>query len=570
MRYPSQALLWNAVVLSWPALVMQICAAVAILFLIDLALDPDTDTRGIIEAADLVLMGSVTFVYVATLHGMQSPGRASSTLGFPYRSEFALPVSTLTLFLTPLLYFCALVQVALFVPGLIINALILHVDVSYLTISFIMFQFTFVSLLLTWWTRNALASFAGWILGFYLFAYGYLLPDFSRTEGSWIITANAASDYLTPLLISATLSVLAYFGVQRQRSGETLLEIGHGVEENGARASLRNIIPTPVAECPTHSPLRAEFWKERQLSGETRAIVGGLAGAAITLGILGAMGYFVPVALDPVRFSNVTLLFVAMYLAVCVGLTAYMFGVRYENGTARVSVHDRTVALSTARLTGTRVSVALISTLLAGVVMFAAVWILGPLVIDDFSTMRATLIDSLGFITQQGFASGVLRLTLILLGFLTGLTLFSIALTWFMLHSRRSAIGLAGAAAYAFLLTTVLDILVSEADDFIRLLDTALLLHAWILLLAIPIAMVKIFRDLLLDCVITTQQMAWLIAAALIPFALNCSWLYSSSHFDALNSDLGITALSYLTLQGAFPMLAAIAALWTSNRLRHG
>lgn len=569
MRSPSQALLWHAFSLSWPALLLQTAGAVAIVFLIDLALDPGEDSRSAIEAADLVLLIGVCLIFIVTLHGMQRSGGMSNSLGFPYKAEFTLPVPTATLLLVPLIYFCVLIQLALFIPGVILNGLLFNVEVSYLAISFVIFQLTVIPLMLTWWTQNSLASLAAWLLGLYLYAHGYLLPEFTRVEGSWIVTANAASDYLAPLLYTAAMGVLTYVGVKRQRSGEPLFSFGHSGAAEGQSAALRNIIPLPVSECPISSPLHAEIWKERQLAGEYRAIFGGLVGAAMTLIILGAISFFVPGTLNPVQPSNVALLSVALYLSVCVGLTAYMFGIRYRNGVAQLSVHDRTTALSTAQLTCVRVSVALSSTVLAGVVMATTLWIAGPYVIDDFAAMQTLFIDSLAFITQQGFAVGSLRLVLLLLAFLTGLSLLSVSFTWMMLYSRWTAIGLSVFSLYAFLVVTAIDMAVDEAADVFRIIDSTVTAHAWILLLAIPIGIVKMLRDLLHDWVITKSQLIMLFTAATVPASLNLVWVISPSHFDGLSKDLGMTALCYLVILGIFPLLAAILSLWTSNRLRH-
>ncbi len=571
MRNPSQALLWSAFSLSWPALLTQIAAAVVIIFLIDLALDPGVDSHGIIEAADGVLMVSLAFLYIATLNGIQNSGRVTSSLGFPYRAEFSLPVSTAMLTFVPLLYFSVLTQLAIFVPGTIVNFLFLDVEVSYFSISFIIFQLTIVPLMLTWWTRNGLASLAGWILGIYLYASGYLLPEFTRVEGTWVFEVDAGSAYLMPVCLSALMLALSYFGVKRQRSSESLFGLGPDDATGANTPVLREVLPLPVSECPTSSPIRAQLWKERQLNGEYRAIFAGLAGAGITLAILGIIRFFVGVPVENVvLLSNTVLLSAALFLSVCVGLTATMFGVRYRNGIAYVSAHDRTTPLTTLQLTIVRVSVGLSSALIAGFVMIVALWLLGSLVIVGFAEMRIQFIDFFDFLVQTTFLGGLLQATLILLSFLSGLVMFSLFLTWFMLHSRKMTICIIIFCVYVFLLASGIRVAFGEDGALVDAIDMAAAAHVWFLILFLPVSIAMMARDLLRDWVITNGQLLRLLAVGAVFQLLNLIWLLGPDNYGALKSSLTTTQVAYLAMQGFAPLLAMVFALWTANRLRHG
>ena len=166
MRSPSQALAWSAFSLSWPALLTQIAGVVSIIFLIKLAMNPGGDTLGLFRAADFVLLVGLVFIYSVTLHKSHNVARTQSSLGFPYRTEFSLPVSTHTLLLAPLLFFCVLTQLAIFVPGIIVNLLYFNTDISIIPISFMVFQFTILTLMSTWWTENGVACIVGWLLVF--------------------------------------------------------------------------------------------------------------------------------------------------------------------------------------------------------------------------------------------------------------------------------------------------------------------------------------------------------------------------------------------------------------------
>jgi len=568
MRGPSQALLWSGVKLSWPPLLTQIVGVVLVIFLMDLALDPETDWRTNIEAAELVLIIGLVFLFTTTLNRMQNSGRKFAALGFPLTLEFAYPVSTGTLVFVPLFFFSCLTQVAVFVPAMIVNYLLIDAEVSYLPISFVLFQFTIVPLMLSWWTRNGLASLAGWLIAFYLFAYGYMLPDLSRTESSWLIEVESTGSYLVPSLITAAFMALTYFGVRQQRSGETLLGTSEEPFEHNPTANLRKLMPMPASPCPTSSALAAELWKESQMNGVYRALFAGLAGAGIILAILGIINFFVP-GENSILFSNATLLIVAIYLSVCIALTVSVFGVRHANGVSETSVFDKTTAISTARQAAIRISVCLGSAAVAGIVLVAVVGLLGPLLIAELRDIRAQYVDALITFAQLGFFGALLRTLLIVLAFLTGLLLFATFLTWFMLHSKRMTAGVTGLGIYAFMLVIGITVF-TAGEEFDAALEQVARGHLWLVVLLIPLAIAFMLRELLADWVISRTQLCWMLVVGLALQGLNLIWLFGSANYGALDLQIGASALSYLVVQGLIPLLAITLSLWTSNRIRHG
>jgi len=568
MTSPSQALLWNAFKLSWPALVTQITGAVTVIFIIDLAIKSGSSSSTVFEAADLVILISFNILYVATLNGMHKSGRVRSSLGFPYRVEFAYPVSTGILAFTPLLYFCILAQVAVFVPGIIVNFLILDTQVSYLPISFVVFQFTIVTLMLSWWTNNGLACLAGWAITIYLFVYSYLIPDFTRLEDSWFFEVSSPTEYISPILFTVALLVLYYFGVRQQRSGETLLSFGKVSQDGQNTIDLREAIPIPSTPCPTDAPLKAEIWKERSLNGVYRAVIVSLGGAGVILGIFSIISFFVP-GEGNIVIGSIAIGVVAIYLSVCVALTTYMFGVRYKNGVASVSIHDKTIPMSTAKLTLIRVTVSLLSTLVAGLVISVVLWVLGPILITDFVDIRGQFLESLDFLAELSFLAGALRITLLLLAFLTGIFLFAIFLTWFMLQSKKMSITVTALAIYTFLLVNGLIAFTNEGE-FNRVLDSVARAHLWIVISLIPLGIVAMLRKLLRGCVIDRTQLLWMCGIGATIQLLNLVWLFGANNYDAMNIDITLTLLSYFIAQGFLPLFAAALALWTSDKIRHG
>lgn len=568
MRGPSQALLWSGVKLSWPPLLTQIVGVVLVIFLMDLALDPETDWRSNMEAAELVLIIGLVFLFTTTLNKMQTSSRTYSALGFPFRLEFSYPVSTGTLVFVPLFFFCCLTQLAVFVPAMIVNYLLIDVEVSYAPISFVLFQFTVVPLMLTWWTRNGLASLAGWLAAFWLYAYGYMLPDLTRIDSSWLVEVESAGSYIVPSLITAALMALTYFGVRQQRSGETLLGMNEETIESNPTTNLRKIMPMAARPCPTTSALAAELWKESQMNGLDRAVFGGLAGAGFILAILGIINFFVP-GENSILFSNATLLIVAIYLSVCIALTVSVFGVRHANGISETSVFDKTTGISTARQTAIRISVCLGSAVVAGIVLVTIVGLLGPLLIAEVRDIREQYIDALITFAQLGFFGVLLRTLLVALAFLTGLLLFATFLTWFMLQSKRMTAGVVGLGIYTFLLINGIIIFTTD-DEFYAVFEQFARGHLWLVVLLIPVAIAFMLRELLSDWVISRTQLYGMLAVSLVLQGLNLIWLFGSANYDALDLDIGASALSYLVLQGFIPLLAITLSLWTSNRIRHG
>lgn len=569
MSSPSQALAWSAFRLSWPALLMQIAGVLSVFFLIDLALDPGEDSMRLFDVADGVIIIGIIFLYSMTLHRSHSIGRTSAALGFPYRAEFSLPVSTFTLLLTPLLYFCALIAFAVFVPGMIVNLFYFNVEVSVLPIGFIVFQFTILTLMLTWWTNNGIASAVGWFVALVLYLNGLLLPDFVRIEDSWIVSAENPVDYIVALFFTVVMFVLTYFGVSQQRSGETLISFGNHLFDSSEQGAVRDILPLPIADCPTSSPMAAEFWKERQMHGTTSALFFGLAGAATTIAILATIAFFASNGPDP---KNAGLLALPLYGLMCVGLTISMYGVRYKNGMPVVSLHDRTTPLSTARLTFIRTSVSLSSALLAGVIMYGTLGILGPLLFSNFENLQSEFLQIFTVFSGMGFADSALRIFLFLVAFLTALLLLATFFTWTMLHNKPFAIGIAFVPTYIFIWSiSLMGFYGSEnAGAYNQAIDTVFANHLWLLVVLIPVSLVVMLRDLLRDMVLTQAQMLPILAIGTVIAGLNMIWLFAGDYYDVLGLELTAAQLSYLVIQGILPLLAAVLALWTNNKIRHG
>jgi len=404
-----------------------------------------------------------------------------------------------------------------------------------------------------------------------LYMNGLLMPEFSRSEGSWVWIAANPSDYFVAMIFTAALLVITYFGVKQQRSGETLIEVGKSVFNTTEQGVIRERLPLPITDCPTHSSIAAEFWKECQLHGGYSALFAGLTAAAATIAILAIINFTLPKGANP-ELENAWGLAVILYGAMCIGLTIYMYGVRYKNGAPNVSLHDKTIPLSTAWLTLIRTGVSLSSTVLAGVVMLITIWILGPFLISDFQNMQNHFLESVSIFTGLNIFGTPLRICMLLVGILTTLLLLATFFTWTMLYSRPAAIVSAIVPTYIFLWSIVLMVIYGDGDAAAHdhAISRIFANHLWILVLLIPVSLVIMMRQLMRDCVLTQTQMIYLSGIGAVFAELNFAWLFSANNFDLLAHDIWIVQLSYLVMQGLLPLLAAVLALWTSNRIRHG
>lgn len=249
-----------------------------------------------------------------------------------------------------------------------------------------------------------------------------------------------------------------------------------------------------------------------------------------------------------------------------------MYGVRYKNGTSNVSLHYRTTPLSTARLALIRTGVSLCSALLAGVIMLIAIRILGPFLISDFQSMQNNFLETVNIFAGLSILATLFKIYMLLTAFLTALLLLATFLTWIMLKNRPSAILSVIIPAYIFLWSIVLMVIFGDGDAaaHTHAISRVLANHLWILVLLIPVSLVIMMKHLLRDCVLTQTQMVYLSGIGAVFVGLNLVWLFAASNYDLLARDIWVVQLSYLVMHGLLPLLAAVLALWTSNRIRHG
>jgi len=141
-----------------------------------------------------------------------------------------------------------------------------------------------------------------------------------------------------------------------------------------------------------------------------------------------------------------------------------------------------------------------------------------------------------------------------------------------MLKNRPSAILSVIIPAYIFLWSIVLIVIYGDGDAAAHshAISRILANHLWILVLLIPVSLVIMMKHLLRNCAFTQTQMAYLSGIGTMSVGLNLMWLFGANNYDLLARNIWIVQLSYLVMLGLLPLLAAVLALWTSNRIRHG
>ena len=204
--------------------------------------------------------------------------------------------------------------------------------------------------------------------------------------------------------------------------------------------------------------------------------------------------------------------------------------------------------------------------------MCLALGILGPFLINNFQNLQTEFLESFTVFTGMGFAGLALRLFLSLVAFLTALLLLVTFFTWTMMHNKPFTIGIASVPVYIFLWSLTLMALYENGDPdaYNQAIDTVSANHLWILVLLIPGSLVIMLRDLLRDQVLTQTQLLCIVTLGLVLAGLNLLWLFGGDHYDVLGQEIWAVQLSYLVMQGLLPLLAAVLALWTSNKIRHG
>ncbi len=563
---PTQALFWYCWQRTRYAIALQLLAAIGFGVLFLVYLNPEqgpVDARGnIVVMITLITSWLLSAVMSATLVQNRS---LNVGFGFPLKSEFHYPISTVRLVTIALSYVVAVSYLCFLLPVVVLGFLF-DLPFPHALIHFMVFEYLLLVLSLSWFSNHGPESLVATGVIILLFYFELIIPEFSLDEETGAFLPGPWSATIVPAIIATASVAILILGVHKQRSGENLFFRSGtkvSIAESLSSLSLFRFITTA---CPTSSGTAAMVWRERQSRGLQASV-----GIGVTIGILVVLLLsFLQLRefseVDHYQLDTVSAFSFIFYCTVFVGALATMFGIDFRHGEARVSVFDRTLPISTARTVVIRAGMAFHCLLVAGAVQILTIGLLGPLMIENFSSVRTEFFQALQAIMDRGFAYCLLRLILFLCLIYIWAMLWAVLITWYSMKTRLVAWLGSGLMIYGIVLVTVLTAITEGGQEFLSLSNAMSEFHSLLVVAAIIGSLVYLVHALLKDEVITPLQVITVFAIGLALAALQVIDLN-------LNSDLdpNLPALNRLRSQvlGLLPLTATLLALWTQNQLRH-
>jgi len=394
---------------------------------------------------------------------------------------------------------------------------------------------------------------------------GWLVPDFSFETDTSLFTAGEPSSLILPALIAATSVVLMFRGVQRQRSGEHLLLSAGLATMQFQDWRILHLFRRIKFACPTTSGDAAFRWQQRQFRGAQVAIgMGASIGILVVVFLqLTSVRGFWDGSVDLDEISGIAFIF---FWAVTIGILATVFGASYSNGVARFSTFDRTLPLSTAKMTAMRLQTVVICVLLIGLVELLTIALLGSLILEKFSLVRQEFYQQVLAQLDQGLFYLLMRVILSACLLYVLVVLCAVFITWFAIRSRLMTFLFSALVVYWLLVVAGL-VAFTEGQEFVTTAQTVGTIHGWIISAGIIAAAIYLLKYLVDARVLNESQAMILVGVGL---SLAVLQLVDLQFFAELNSDGSIDAnvLSYSA--GLLPLTATVVALWTQFRVRHG
>jgi len=268
----------------------------------------------------------------------------------------------------------------------------------------------------------------------------------------------------------------------------------------------------------------------------------------------------------PLRIAEVYTTAGVLYFGLFMAMQITTFGVSYGNGATRANVFDRTLAMSTAKLVTIKLSVAIISLLVAGLTMVAVIWIIGPLLIYSFDEISAITLEGISRFGSESTVFIISRVILFLVAFASGSIIYAAFNSWAMLKPRQFSWVFGAIPLYCFLIIVLATLMRDEGERQVFLIAVASG-HSWLLVALLPMAAIYLFRAVLEDQVLNWKQLLIVSAVSVVLAALYISSLVSSGYYSSA-THAGLVAL--VSLLGLLPFVAVGLALWTMSRIRHG
>lgn len=562
MSEPTNALIW----LCWQRIRFPILlVTLAILGMTTLMIvyfNPDQSAQ--VELNTIIICAGIGVFILAPMCSSSVSGTNMnpSGVGFPLRAEFAFPISSLRLTLVPFFFTSAVVYAVFLGTTGILSAVFSH-PLPHPLIHFMVLQYLFMVVAISWGCTNIWESFSLWIGLIALFHLDWLLPDFTFDTDSGEFVAGSLGGLLLPGLLIAAAFAVMLLGIRRQRSGDSLF---FRVSEPA-----KNPIFYPFtlrifkSACPTSSGAAAWAWYQRQFRGP-------LAGAA--LGVLIGTAVVLVLALtdnrgfwdDPIDLDAVMGFAFIFFCSVFVAHLATVFGVSYVNGAAHTSTFERTLPIHTRKIVAVRVGMAMLCLLLAGIAAMLTIATLGPLLLENFAAIRGEFLLQLDAITANGLLYSLLRLVLFLCFAYILAVLYSVFITWFAIKPGLMSKGFAALSIYLLLQLAYL-VATTEGTEFVTATQTLGRAHSWVFAGLILFAAFAILPRLAKEKNLSGFQALGLLGIGLLLATFNSVDLAVYGGLEE-GASLAKTVLQHST--GLLPLAATALAIWTQDRLRHG
>lgn len=563
MSSPTQALVWKCWATNRKALllVQVLVIALSSVFIITVA-DPNTPEAPDVIINALIFVGLlVLFATTSTIPSKESMYRFS--VGFPFKQEFVLPVSTTRLTLVPVFFYCLLMVVAYCLPLFVLNFL-LGVGGPQIEAVFMVVQTTLLFTAVSWFTTNSRMQAAAWLLLLFLYYQGYIYPDFTVTEGSVDLTLHSLESVFIQVLITASYVLVLFAGVRRQRYGENLL--GHTSRQNLLEITAASGLPIAASDqpCPVDTPTGAQWWRESKVRGLKFSLV---TGAFAGLVILTLSRVIVVMADPPEPWSlrQLSALAMGMYFMYFCAVHAQSYGIRFKNGRGSVGLLDRLVPMNTAKLNLIQNGSVLLSCAMGAMVILVTVSLFGGFFIDDFGSVRSEAIElAMSYVDQSPLVIGA--------GTIMFLANFVVASLVFSSINAASVISpwvlfrLTLGAVFYGLGLLLLAYLLAGRSGLEAMIERFIRWHIWLFISGGMALTVYVYRYCFREKVLDISQIATIAALSILVWLV---FLYNLINKGFYQSGYSVAVVAGNTMWGLALFLAIGLSLWTVSMLRH-
>ena len=568
MQSPGQALLWKNWQLTWrPFLLHQLCVITAISLLMLVVFPQEPLAEGLVGfnwvVQALILVSMFTLLGVVSSIPIKS-GEKGSVVGFPFRQEYVLPISTPKLVFIPLVYLTLLLLFSYSFPLLVISTFFVIAGPQFIII-FLLFELILMIFALSWWSSSHFGHTMGWIVMLLLIWNQTRFMEFGVSQDTFAITLASPSLFVISTITTAAMVLLMFFGVRQQRHGDSLIGDRQEGSDGIEKFSVRSLNPFTPTACPVHSTVAAELWKERQLKGFGYAGLLGVLTGVLALLMLRVLRLYQAFDGDPIGLEEFLIIVPAFYFMLFMVMQFSVFGVGMHHGTPLFYVFDRTTPMNTAKLVSIKLSVNILGLFVAACAMAGFVWFFGPLFLDDFAGIRSAALGELTEFMDTPLLSMARQLVLWLTTFSTAAILFASVGVWFMLKPQPMGWLISLLMIYFFSLV-VFVAWITEASEFNTLMTAINSKQLWVLILGFPSVFVYLFREIMKDRILNVRQLLIVTAVCSVLGILYFSNLISSEFYITENIFEVKIFRSLITM---LPLFAIGFVLWTMSKIRH-